>query len=77
MPSNAYENFRTVLTLNLCSVISDPEQLNNVLKMVDISLNDFEISRKPMDIIPATGFPEVAKYYLASKGIANLSKGTL
>lgn len=77
MPSNTYENFRTVLTLNLCSVISDPEQLNNVLKMVDISLNDFEISRKQMDIIPATGFPEVAKYYLASKGIANLSKNTL
>ena len=77
MPENTYENFRTVLTLNLCSVINDSEQLNNVLKMVDITLNDFEISRKSMDIIPATGFPEVAKYYLASKGIANLSKRTL
>lgn len=72
-----YENFRTVLTLNLCSVIQDPETVKAVLSMVDISMNDFEISKKSMEIIPANGFPEVAKYFLASKGIANLSKNTL
>lgn len=76
MPSN-YENFRTVLTFNLSTVLTDPQQLRDVLAMVDISLHDFEISRKPMEIIPATGVPEVVKYYLASKAIANLSKGTL
>jgi integrase/recombinase XerD len=74
---NCYENFRTVLTLNLSSVIQDPETLNSVLSMVDLSMSDFEISKKPMEIIPVDGFPEVAKYFLASKGVANLSKSTL
>lgn len=75
--STNYENFRTVLTLNLSTVIDDPETLKNVLSMVDLSMQNFEISNKPLDIIPASGFPEVAKYYLASKGVSNLSKGTL
>ena len=74
---STYENFRTVLTLNLSTVIQDPEMLKNVLSMVDLSMQNFEISNKPLDIIPASGFPEVAKYYLASKGVSNLSKGTL
>ena len=72
-----YENFRTVLTLNLSSIIQDPKTIKSVLDMVDISMNDFEISKKPMEIIPVDGFPEVAKYFLASKGIANLSRNTL
>lgn len=72
-----YENFRTVLTLNLTTVIQDSETLKNVLAMVDITMNDYEVSRKPMEIISASGIPEVVKYYLASKGIANLSKNTL
>lgn len=75
--STNYENFRTVLTLNLSTIIDDPETLKNVLSMVDLSMQNFEISNKPLDIIPASGFPEVAKYYLASKGVSNLSKGTL
>lgn len=75
--STNYENFRTVLTLNLSTVIDDQEMLKNVLSMVDLSMQNFEISNKPLDIIPASGFPEVAKYYLASKGVSNLSKGTL
>jgi len=72
-----YENFRTVLTMNLASVITDSETIKNVLSMVDITMNDYEISKKPMEIIPASGLPEVVKYYLASKGVANLSKNTL
>lgn len=77
MSENNYENFRTVLTMNLCNVIDDPEIMCNVLKAVDITMNDFEINRKHMEIIPATGLPEVVKYFLASKAIANLSKNTL
>lgn len=78
MPTNTcYENFRTILTLNLSSVFKDPEAIRTALEMVDISMHDFDISKKAMEIIPATGFPEVAKYYLASKGIANLSPNTL
>ena len=72
-----YEKFRTVLTMNLITVVSDPDALSDILKMVDITMSDFEISRKAMEIIPASGFPEVAKCYLVSKGIANLSKKTL
>ena len=74
--SNCYENFRTVLTMNLCQVMP-ADQLKAVLDAVDITMADFEISKKPMDIIPASGFPDVAKYYLASKGVSNLSKNTL
>lgn len=76
---NVYENFRTVLTMNLCSVIADQDVLHDVLGMVDISMGDFEITRKPMEIIPAYdgGLPEVVKYFLAAKAIANLSNGTL
>ena len=75
--SNCYENFRTVLTMNLCQVLP-ADQLSAVLSAVDITMNDFEISKKSMDIIPASGgIPEVLKYFLASKAIANLSKNTL
>lgn len=78
MPAETcYENFRTILTLNLSTVISDANIIRDVLDMVDISAHDFDISRKAMEIIPTNGFPEVAKYYLASKGIANLSPNTL
>ena len=77
MPENCYENFRTVLTMNLCSVIQDTETMCNVLKMVDITMNDFEIKRKQMDIIPANDMDPVIKCYLASKAISNLSRNTL
>lgn len=77
MSENCYENFRTVLSLNLCQVTQDPEMMQNILKVVDITMSDYDIIKKPMDIIPATGLPEVVKYYLASKAIANCSKGTL
>ena len=74
--SNCYENFRTVLTMNLCQVLP-ADQLKAVLGAVDITMADFEISKKPMEIIPADGIPEVLQYFLASKAIANLSKGSL
>ena len=73
----AYENFRTVLTMNICTVIQDSVILKNVLQMVDITMGDFEISRKKMDIIPAEDATPVINYYLTSKGIANLSIKTL
>ena len=72
-----YETFRTVLAMNLCTVIQDSGMLHKVLDMVDITMNDFEISKKQLEIIPATGTPDVVKYFLASKAIANLSKRTL
>ena len=73
---NSYENFRIVLTMNLCQVL-DADKMKEVLKMVDISANDFEISRKQMSIITCEGTPEVVKYYIAAKSISNLSFKTL
>lgn len=78
MSTNAvYENFRTVLTMNLCTVVSDSVVLNDVLRMVDISMNDFDISKKSLEIIPVNDMTPIIKCYLASKSIANLSKGTV
>ena len=76
MQSNSYEHFRTVLTMNLCGVLP-PDQLNSVLQAVDVSLSEFEISTKQMDLITAGGVPEVVKLYIASRSISNLSLGTL
>lgn len=77
MSENAYERFRTVLTMNLCNAVQDPAVLQAVLTAVDISMADYEITPKATDIIPATGTPEVVKLYLASKAIASLSMKTL
>lgn len=72
----AYEKFRTVLTMNLCSVLN-ADRINEVLKAVDITMSDFDVSQKQMAIIPATGTPEVVKYYIGSKAVANKSIKTL
>lgn len=77
MIKNIYENFRTVLTLNLCNVINDQDQLQEVMKMIDITMNDFEIRKKPIELSTITGVPDVVKYYIASKALTNLSKNTL
>ena len=77
MSESTYEKFRTVLTLNLSSVIQDSDVMKNVLQMIDLTMNDFEIAPKSVELITVEDFPEVAKYFLASKGISNLSKNTL
>ena len=74
---NIYENFRNILIVNLNSVIQDQKTLSDVVKMVDVSMENFEISKRSVEIIPVIGSPEVVKCYLASKAIANVSKGTL
>lgn len=74
---NSYENFRTILALNLCTITQDPALLGDIMSMVDMTMGDFEISRKSMDIIPAEGVPDVVKYYLATKTLSGRSKKTL
>lgn len=76
MSDNAYERFRSILLMNLYGTMP-MEQVDHVLKAVDISMHNFDIKRKDMDIIPASSTPEVLKYFLASKAIANISMGTL
>ena len=77
MSENVYESFRAVLTMNLCTVTQDPGLLHDVLQMVDITMSDFDLRRKQMEIIPAADMAPVIKCYLASKAVANLSRGTL
>ena len=74
--SNAYEHFRTVLIMNLASAVS-ADQLPAVLEAIDVTMNDFEISSKPMSLITTEGTPDVVKYYIGSKAVANKSIKTL
>ena len=76
MFSNPYENFRTVLTMNLCNVLP-ADQLPDVLQAVDVSLNDFEITKKNMDLIAPATVPDVIRHYLGTRAVANLSMETL
>ena len=73
---SSYEKFRTVLLMNLCSAVS-ADQINDVMKAIDITMGDFEISPKQMAIITADGTPDVVKYYIGAKAIAGRSVKTL
>lgn len=75
MSSN--ENFRTRLALNLMNVNLSPVQLRGVMDAFDLTMADYEITRKPMDIIPADGMRDAIQCYLASKAVASLSMGTI
>lgn len=72
-----YEDFRTVLTMNMCTVTQDPLLLKDILSMVDMTMMDFEIVRKSMAIIPTTGVPDIVNYYLGARSLAGLSAKTL
>lgn len=75
-PEIPYEQFRTVLTMNLCNVLP-PDEISAALKAVDISINDYEITRKPMALITTEEVPDVVKLYLASRAISNLAHSSL
>ena len=74
--TNSYESFRNVLTMNLCSILS-ADQVGKVLEAVDLAMGDYDIVRKPVEIICQGGIPEIVKVFIASKAVANVSKGTL
>lgn len=76
MSTNSYEEFRTVLIMNLCSAVT-AEQMPAVLAAVDITMDDFEICRKQMALITADGLPDVVKHYIAAKAVSNRSMKTL
>jgi len=70
------ENFRTEIAAKLFDRLPQ-DQLRSVLAILDATLPEYEISRRPVEIIPADGIPDVVRYYLASKAVENLSPGTL
>ena len=76
MSENAYEKFRLSLTMNLCKVLS-ADQLAAALEAVDVTMDEYEITRKRMELITADGVPEVVKIYIAAKHISHCSTGTL
>ena len=70
------ESFRNELAAKLFPALPQ-DHLINVLKILDTTLHDYDISRKPLSIIPTDGVPEIVKYFIASKAVKNLSPGTL
>ena len=73
---NNNELFRTDLQTKLAAVLT-PEQLREAMKAVDMTSDNYDISRKPVELITTDSLPEVVKFYLASKAVENVSKGTL
>lgn len=53
------------------------DQLNNVLSILDQTLSDYDIQKKPVALAKSDGLPEVVKYFIASKAVENLSAQTL
>lgn len=76
MSSNSSEAFRSQMVSRLYDTIPQ-EQLQSVLAVLDSAIQDYDITRKPVTLVPASGLPEVVKYYLASKAVENMSAGTL
>jgi len=76
MSKNPYETFRLELAMNLCRVLP-ADHLAAALEAVDVTLSDYELTPKRVELITAGGVPEVVKCYIASKAVANLSTKTL
>lgn len=74
--SNSSESFRNELAAKLMSAIPQ-DQVAAVLSVLDVTLSGYDVSRKQVELIISDGVPEVVKYYIASKAVANLSEGTL
>ena len=74
--SNNSESFRNEIVSRLFSQIPQ-EHLQSVLSALDSTMQEYDVSRKSVELIAQNGIPEVVKYYIASKSVENLSKGTL
>ena len=74
--SDNSELFRNELITKLEASLP-PEQLRAVLAAFDTTSASYEIHRQQLDMITTDGFPEVVKWYLASKAVANRSPGTI
>lgn len=74
--SDNSETFRSQMVSRLYDTLPQ-DQLQNVLAVLDSALQDYDITRKPVTLVPASGIPDVVKYFLASKAVENLSRGTL
>lgn len=71
-----YESLRNKLISQL-SCFLPPDLLSRSMDVIDRSATDYDITAKPVSIIPTGGIPEVVGLYLASKALENTSKATL
>lgn len=74
--STSSESFRNELAARLLAAIPQ-DQIATVLSVLDTTLSGYDVSRKQVELIASDTVPEVARYYIASKAVANLSAGTL
>lgn len=74
--SNNAESFRSELASRLLQTLPQ-DQICSVLSVLDATIRDYEITRKPVELITADGIPESVKHFLASKAVQSLSPGTL
>ena len=74
--SDNSELFRNAIASQLESVISQ-DALTSVMRVFDVTSAGYDISRKKVELIRSDGIPEVVKWFIASKAIANCSSKTL
>lgn len=70
------ESFRTELICRLMNSMPQ-DQVKSVMSILDSALCDYDVSRKPLELITADGIPDVVKCFLASKAVENASQSTL
>lgn len=76
MSADNSESFRSEITARLLASMPQ-DQVINVLAVLDTTMHDYDISRKPVSLITSDGIPDVVKYFIASKAVENLSRNTL
>lgn len=74
--ANNSEAFRTELISRLLQTVPQ-DQIRTMLPILDQTLSGYDVSRKPLELIPVDGIPESMKAFIASKAICNCSPGTL
>ena len=70
------EMFRTEFISRLFSSMPQ-DQVINVMRVLDLTLPDYDVSRRPVSIITVDGVPDAVRYFIASKAVENLSRKTL
>lgn len=70
------ESFRNDLAVRLAEVLP-PNLFLDALSAVDKAAADYDIRRRPTDIIAIGGIPQVVVWYLQSKTVENMSPGTI
>ena len=73
----SYDAFRTKVLSCLYSHGINPDLINAMLAVMDVSSTDFDFSQKSTDLILSTGLPDVAKAFLATKATEQKSENTL